>query len=314
MSVPFLSILTPSWNRAYSLPRLADSIARQSSRDFEWIVVDDGSVDSTPAILATIRSSGDLPAFRSIRTVNGGKHRALNVAMAEAHGEYALVVDSDDSLELDAVERIARAIEPFRSDPDIVGIVGLRADPTGLVIGDRFPEGAPPRDLATISFRERIRGDKAEVVRLEVMRRYPFPEFPGERFLGEGVVWHRMAADGLRFATVNEAFYICEYRPDGLSARSLELRIGNPRGTLLYYGESLRLDIPIRSVARQSLNLARFAVHARFPARWIEPVPTHRRWLVWFAIPFGLLVAVLDQIRFALRRRSARRSPDVWSA
>jgi len=296
VSRPFLSIVTPTWNRAYTLARLADSIAAQGSRDFEWILVDDGSTDETPELAEALSGRGDLPAFLFRRKPNGGKHTALNEALELATGEYVLVVDSDDALPPDAVERIARALVPYRSDPGVAGLVGLRADPAGAVIGDRFPEGAPPRDLATISFRERVGGDKAEVVRLEVLKRYPFPVLAGERFLGEGVVWHRMAFDGLRFATVNDAFYLCDYRPDGLSARSLALRIANPKGTLLYYGESLKLDLPPGALVRQALNLARFAAHAGFPRGWLEPVPGTRRHLARALVPAGAMIALLDRL------------------
>jgi len=298
---PFLSIVTPTWNRAYTLARLADSIAAQGSRDFEWILVDDGSTDETPVLAEAFSSRADLPAFRFRRKLNGGKHTALNEAFGLASGEYVLIVDSDDALPPDAVERIARALAPFRADPGVAGLVGLRADPAGVVIGDRFPEGAPARDLGTISFRERVGGDKAEVVRLEVLKRYPFPVFEGERFLGEGVVWHRMALDGLRFATVNDPFYLCDYRPDGLSARSLALRIGNPRGTLLYYGESLRLDLPTGALLRQALNLARFAAHAGFPRGWLTPVPAAHRLFALALAPLGLLAAFVDRLSARMR-------------
>lgn len=303
---PRISILTATYNRAKTLARLAESLEAQAFHDFEWLVVDDGSIDDTEAVLEGFAASGRLP-LRVMRIENGGKHRALNRGMPELRGEWTFIVDSDDILPPDALAKISCLADASRGEENLCGIMGLKGDLSGAIIGGLLPEGLGPVDSASLTFTWNIRGDKAEVYLTEALKRYPFPEFSGEKFINEGVVWNRMAKDGLRLHLSNDLLYLCEYQEDGLSARSLELRIQNPRGALLFYSEVLSLDFPGRKLIREAANLVRFALHAGTLPSVYRSLPPRGRRLVLIAFPLGTAAAVRDS--FVLRRRSRRPIP-----
>jgi len=255
-----VTVLTPTWNRAHTLPALKESLEAQTSRDFEWLVVDDGSTDSTAALLASWEGRTDFP-FRYMRTENGGKHRALNRGVPEARGEAIFIVDSDDRLPPRAVALIAAAWPEARADASLAGLVGYRASGRGLRMGPEFPAGLRQASSLDLAWHHGMRADKAEVFKASVLRDFPFPEIEGESFLTEAVVWNRIAkSQGLLL--VREILYSCDYLADGLSAKSLELRLRNPRGARLYYDELMRAEVPMAARLRARINRARIAVLA----------------------------------------------------
>ena len=102
--------------------------------------------------------------------------------------------------------------------------MGLRASFSGQVIGLEFPTGVKKLSSTDMTFKAGIRGDKAEVYRTNLLRQFPFPEFDGEKFITECVVWYRISRAGYKLSLLNEVIYLCEYLAGGLSARSLNLR------------------------------------------------------------------------------------------
>lgn len=296
-----ITIFTPTFNRAASLPALASSIAAQSFPGFEWIVVDDGSTDGTAELLSAWERKGKLP-LRVIRVPNGGKHRAINRALQAARGALFFIVDSDDRLPAGAFAAIARAAPGALGDPECGGLMGLKATFDGKVIGERLPAGLSRADALELTYRYGVRGDKAEVLKTEVLRRFPFPEIEGERFITECVVWYRIARAGQSLRLLDEVLYEAEYRPDGLSARSVELRAKNPRGTLLFYRELLEGGLPLAAGLREAANYDRFAIlSGRFGSALAELSPRSRR-LARLAAPLGWAVSLRD--RLGLRGRA----------
>ena len=232
------TIFTPTFNRAHPLPTLYRSLLEQTRRDFEWLVVDDGSTDDTPALLAGWEAEGRL-AMRVIRTSNGGKHRAINRAAREARGELFFIVDSDDYLTPDAIEQITEHWEAARSNPATGGLCFLKLNyNTGEPVSGRTAVPTGDYSSIEIAFRLGLTGDKAEVFRTTVIQEYPFPEFADENFVPEALVWRRIAARyKLRF--VNKGIYMCEYMPDGLSRNFSTNLKRNPTGFSTLYREAL---------------------------------------------------------------------------
>lgn len=307
MAAPLFTVLTPAFNRAWTLPGLKESLDRQEFREFEWLVVDDGSADGTEALIGEWARTSPY-VMRLLSGPNGGKHRALNRGIPEARGRWIFIVDSDDRLPPDSLARIAALVPEADGDPSIGGIMGLRADPEGNTIGEDFPSGRKRSDAAALTFLDGLRGDKAEVFKSDVLRRFPFPEFPGEKFITECVVWFRIAAAGYDLLLLPAQIYICEYRHDGLSARSLALRIANPAGTQLFYREELSLPYPLHSLFREAVNLVRFRVHGFLTSRSLprfERLPDRGKFLVILAVPAGVAAALADLLRmFGARLRN----------
>ncbi len=235
-----ITVFTPAYNRAYIIEALYRSLCRQTSKDFEWIVVDDGSTDNTPELLASFQAEGAIP-MRIFRTPNGGKHRAVNLGVKEACGELFFIVDSDDYLADNAVERVAYHYDAVRDDESFAGVSGLRAHFSGERIGGECDFGV--MDCTSMELREThsIRGDMAEAYRTAILRAYPFPEYPGEKFVSEAVVWNRIA-ERYKLRYFYEKICFCEYLEDGLSHSILRHHYLSPRSSALYFFDLARLE------------------------------------------------------------------------
>jgi glycosyltransferase involved in cell wall biosynthesis len=209
---PLFTVFTPTYNRAHTLHRVFDSLYSQTLREFEWLVVDDGSTDNTSKLIAGWQIIVEFP-IRYLRQEHSGKHFAHNRAIREARGRYFVSLDSDDALVPVALERMAyhwgTIPENERSHFSSVG--GLCKDLHGEIIGDRFPREPFDCSLRELHYRHRLRGERCGAARIEVLRKYPFPEIRGTRFIPEGSVWLEIAKTH-KIRWVNEAFRI--YRND----------------------------------------------------------------------------------------------------
>lgn len=230
-----LTVFTPTYNRAYILEQLYRSLQRQSCQGFEWLIVDDGSTDDTEVLVQGWIAQDNAFPIRYYRQENGGKHRAINAGVKLAQGELFYIVDSDDWLPPDGIQRTIRWAGTLPDDGKerFCGVCGLKAYSMVEVVGTTFSGDwidctCLDRDANGIS------GDKAEAFFTDIMRKYPFPEFEGENFITEAVVWDRMAADGYVLRFFNEIIYLCEYRGDGLTKQGLSIFLRNPRGYGLY--------------------------------------------------------------------------------
>ena len=128
MDIPKLTIFTPTYNRSHTLSRLHDSLVKQSLKDFEWLVVDDGSSDNTAVLFENWTSNDNGFQVRYIRIPNGGKNRAINLGIKEASGRYFMILDSDDMLSPNAVEFIIEKMPAVEIESDFIGISGKRGD------------------------------------------------------------------------------------------------------------------------------------------------------------------------------------------
>ena len=226
-----ITVFTPTYNRAYIIENLYRSLQRQTCLDFEWLVVDDGSTDNTAELFAQWMQEHNPFPIRYYTQPNGGKHRAINKGVPLAAGELFFIVDSDDFLEDRAVEVMCQQLDtlPCSTAHKFAGICNLKASPAYHPLGSSF-SGDFIDCTALDRDRYNISGDKAEAFFTSVMRRYPFPEFEGEKFVTEAVVWDRMAMDGLIIRFFNEITYLCEYLDDGLTSLGLDLYYQNPCG------------------------------------------------------------------------------------
>ena len=238
-----ITVLTPAYNRAYILNNLYKSLCLQSDRDFEWIIVDDGSSDNTETIVKHWIRENTLFPIRYFKQENGGKHRALNKGISVSLGEYIFIVDSDDYLPPDAVSFIKAHTNEIEAEK-FAGLAGLRGwiGKEGT-IGD-IPENDKYID-AKNSERKKLglQEDKAEVYKKSILQSHPFPEFEGEKFIWEGSVWDRLALEGYVIRWYNHVIYRCEYLEDGLTNNiSNEFLSRNFQGLTYCTKQSLELD------------------------------------------------------------------------
>lgn len=256
-----ISVFTPTYNRAYRIGDLYESLREQTFRDFEWVIVDDGSQDETEDLVRKWIADAGF-TIRYFRQYNGGKHIAVNRGMKEARGELFYIVDSDDYLPQDALQIIAEEYGKVRGKEDFCGVSGARYYPNGKRIGGAASFGI--LECSALDFRQKyhVPGDMAEVFRTEILRRYPFPEFEGEKFCPEALVWNRMA-EKYKLRYFNRCTYICEYLPDGLTAGIVRARRNSPLASMTYYSEQAKRNVPLREKLKSAVNFWRFADRKR---------------------------------------------------
>uniref|UniRef100_UPI0040295C6B glycosyltransferase family 2 protein n=1 Tax=Prevotella sp. TaxID=59823 RepID=UPI0040295C6B len=290
MKHPFITILTPTYNRASLLPRLFDSLLRQTNKDFEWIVVDDGSTDDTREVVANLKEKcGGAFPMRYVYKANGGKHMAINIGAERARGELLFIADSDDLLIDDALETVANSWHDISDDKSFAGIAGLDITmDTREVIGSGLPQEHIDCNAIDIRYRHHVTGDMKEVFRTEVLREFPFPEFAGERFCPEQLVWFRMARR-YRLRYINKPIYIADYQPNGITAGITRARMRNPSASMLTYAELTECPVPFLVKVKAAINFWRFW-HCRTATSVVPRVALRWHWLR----PLGWMMHVRD--------------------
>lgn len=255
-----VTVLTPTFNRGGRLQSLWNSLQKQTVKDFEWLVVDDGSTDGTKDLITQLQEKSDFP-IRYIYKSNGGKHTALNVGIQTICSELIFIVDSDDCVTDDAVESILKIHKKYRSQNNICGYAFLRAFPDGKVNGKKFDVDEKIGSYIDV----RVNGDdtgadKAEVFKTHCLKEFPFPEYPNEKFLGEDLVWVRMARK-YEMVHINKAIYVGNYLEDGLTNNRRKHNIASPIGCMHRAEEFMEPDLKTRYRIKGGLQ---YIVYGRF--------------------------------------------------
>lgn len=224
--MPTLTIFTPAYNRAHTIGRTYESLCRQTCKDFEWLVVDDGSVDNTKELVEAWIHENKIQ-IRYIYQENQGMHGAHNTAYRNITTELNTCIDSDDYMPDDAVEKILSFWSKNGSDK-YAGIIGLDVSMCdGAVIGTDFA------DLAitlTTYYDNGGSGDKKIVYRTAVIQQYPeYPLFKGEKYVSLATKYFMIDQDWT-LLTMNEPLAVVEYQSDGSSLNMYRQYKLNPQG------------------------------------------------------------------------------------
>ena len=279
-----LTVFTPTYNRASTLPRLYQSLKRQQNTDFEWLIVDDGSTDETAALVSSMRAEQAV-SIRYICQQNGGKHRAFNTGVAHAEGELFFCVDSDDFVTDTMVADIADAWHDIPED--VSGLLALKTDENGNLLCDRIPQGLTYETAYRLVNHQGCRGEFSFVFRTVLLEQHPFPEIKGERFVTESVLYDRL--DTLyRLKLLDKVLTVCEYQADGLSHNTYAIMLNNPTGYQLYYAG--RLDMAQTFKERIGYALRYQAFYQLAKAEKTYAYRGKHRVLVALVKPFGFLL------------------------
>ncbi|MDR2753867.1 MAG: glycosyltransferase family 2 protein [Oscillospiraceae bacterium] len=235
-----LTVFTPAYNRAHTLPRLYQSLCGQTCKDFCWLVVDDGSQDETTRLLAQWQAEAPF-CVDYVSQENRGMHAAHNTAYARIATELNVCVDSDDAMPANAVEMILTLWRGSKKEERVAGLLGLDVDmQTGQTVGTAFPAGLARARMYDVYYKHGVRGDKKVVLRTELARRFPYPEFCGEKYIGLNLKYLQLDQTH-EWLCRNVPLCRVEYLPDGSSRNMWRQYRRNPRGFLHYRMVLLRL-------------------------------------------------------------------------
>lgn len=249
-----LTIFTPAYNRAHTLPRTYRSLCRQTCRDFDWLVIDDGSIDNTKELVEGWIAEGRFP-IRYIHKENGGLYTGYNTAYANINSELCVCIDSDDYMPDNAVEIILKCWNE-KGGPQYAGITGLDFFLSGEPIGGYFPDNLHEGHLIDLHLKKLHSGDTKQVMRTELMKKFiPMEGFQGEKDFNP-IYLLLQADDELPSLFVNENFCFVEYQTaDSMSAGIYRQYLNSPHS----FAKMRRLEMRLR---RNTLrNLIRVAIH-----------------------------------------------------
>lgn len=239
-----ITVFTPTFNRGYLMNKLFYSLNSQTNKHFEWLIVDDGSIDQTGELVETFKELADFE-IRYFYQQNGGKHRAINHGLDLARGELFFIVDSDDSLTDDAIEKIFNNYSGIAFDNSFAGVAFNKGFSKKRIVGETF-EGTYIDCDNLHRGKHNILGDKAEVYRTDILKSIKFPEIDGENFMSEVVLWNEVARRGYKLRWFNDIIYFCDYLEDGLTKNSEKILFNNPVAHQMMTKELLQIDFTLK--------------------------------------------------------------------
>lgn len=287
MSTTIFTVFTPTYNRAHTLHRVYESLLNQSFKEFEWIVVDDGSTDNTCDLIECWSQESWFP-IRYFYQKNQHKKVAFNRAAQEAYGDLFLGLDSDDRCVPEALEKLWKYWQsiPVHHREDFSGVSVLCKDELGQIVGDRFPKDILDSDSIEILFRYKVHGDKWGFQRTSILRTYPFPG-DVDGLVPESVVWFRISR---KFKTryVNDPLLI-NYRETDSITRSLNQVTRRADGRALFAREILQHDW--RWARYDPVAIFKEAIAYTYFHKFLRHRYTVRRWPLQGFVP-KLLVSL----------------------
>lgn len=281
---PTLTVFTPAYNRAYTLWKGYEGLKRQTSKDFKWVIVDDGSTDNTKELVEGWINE-NLVLIEYYYKNNGGMHTAHNEAYRHIDTELAVCIDSDDYMTDNAVELIISRWNKYGSDK-YAGMIGLDVYENGSIIGTCFPDGVNECKTYELARKYGVVCDKKYVYRPDVIKKYlPYPEFEGERYGNVNWLYQKIDHD-YNMLCSNDVYCVVEYMSDGLTVNIFEQHKKSPRTRAIECDEAITY-IPYWDI---KLKLATQYVSSCIFAKDISLLfSASNKLLVFISIPFGIL-------------------------
>lgn len=256
---PTITIFTPTYNRGHLLKDLYESLLKQTIKDFEWIIIDDGSKDNTSEVVNVFIKEEKI-AIHYLWKENEGKHIAINEGVELAKGELFFIVDSDDILPSESLEIVLEKYQKVKNDITVSGIGGRIGGRRGGIIGsENYYEDVLLTSLE-LRFGRNIQGDMAEVYKTQILKKYPFPKFEGEKFCPEALIWQKIDQK-YKMLWFSDIIYECEYLQGGLSDTIVKIRKNSPKASCLYYSNLSKYKIPFVQKLKAVVNYWRFAYY-----------------------------------------------------
>jgi glycosyltransferase involved in cell wall biosynthesis len=254
-----ITIYTPTYNRAYRLPDLYQSLLRQTDQNFKWLVLDDGSKDNTKELVQGWVDENKINITFHFHE-NKGKQETLNIAHQLIDTELCMCMDSDDYLVDDSIKYILDR----KSEIDlegIAGLVGLVKSRDGKLIGVEFPKNL--NKIKNYEFKKLgIHGDKKHIYKTSVIKQYQYPEIKGEKFPAPGFIY-RLIDDDYDMIPTNKILSIAEYLEDGISKNKITQLKNNPNAFRLYRLELIKLSLNQKDKMKQIIHFISCSILAK---------------------------------------------------
>ena len=288
----FLTVFTPAYNRAKTLPRTYESLCKQDCKDFVWLIVDDGSTDNTACLVKSWQEKKNGFEIKYIYQENGGMHTAHNTAYENIDTELNVCIDSDDRMALGAVRKIKDAWGQVR-DKGYAGMIALDADFFGKIIGKGFPEDMIETTLGGY-YAAGGCGDKKLVYRTDVIKKYPsYPVFSGEKYVALAYKY-RLIDQDYKLAVLNEILCNVEYQEDGSSATMWKQYVNNPKGFAFWRKVCMQYPMSKKRLWIDCIHYVSESIISG-DKEFVKKSP--KRIMTIFFVPFGMVLSLYTRIK-----------------
>ncbi|WP_419725273.1 glycosyltransferase family 2 protein [Terrisporobacter petrolearius] len=281
-----LTVFTPTYNRAYTLDLCYESMLRQTCKDFEWLIIDDGSTDNTKELVESwIRNDNGFD-IRYIYKENGGMHTAHNVAYENIYTELNMCIDSDDYLTDDAIELILTFWDENKS-LQYGGIIALDIFENGELIGTDLPN---KKFITYHGFYEHGgKGDKKVIYRTDIMKDCAsYPEYEDEKFVG--LCYKYLLADQqYPLLILNKPVCVVEYLLDGSTKNIMKQFIRNPKGYAFLRKERMKYCETIKWRFKSCIHYVFTSIILKNKS-FIKESP--KKIMTIISIPFGVILYI----------------------
>jgi glycosyltransferase involved in cell wall biosynthesis len=284
-----ITVFTPTYNRAYTLIMLYQSLLRQSNFDFEWLIIDDGSTDNTKELVENWQNNKNPFEIRYYKTENGGKPRAINKALELVQCPYIFIIDSDDYFTDEALAFLLERVKELEEDTELVGI--------GILRGFNESEAFGKANFSTNIFidannleREKfgLNFECNELYKVEILKNYPFEVWEGETFSPEEIVLNEMALQGYKVRWYNKVGVISEYLEDGLTVNAFDLIKKNPMGYAMLFNHQLKYKTTFKEKFNAAYLMVCYSVIGKNLSYILR---SNSLFVTLLSFPIGLLVA-----------------------
>ena len=295
------TVFTPTYNRAHTLARVYCSLNRQTFKNFEWLIIDDGSSDNTNKLIMSWEKKAWFK-IRYYRQENSGKHIAINRAVELAKGELFIIADSDDTFLRNTLERFYFHWKSIRDDVKAryFAVIFNSIDIDGNLIGKRFPFNPTDSDSEEILFRYKVTGEKWGFQKTDVLKKYPFPDIRTECF-PEFYIWRRIAKKyKIRF--VNECFRV--YHQDA-GCQLMKQSILKFASRCFYYVDSLNnskkwVKYAPSAFLKDGLQYVRLSLwrHESLLTQWKQLKIIEAKFIWFISIIPGIILWQIDRLKY----------------
>lgn len=302
----FFTIFTPTFNRRHTLPKVYQSLCNQTFKDFEWVIIDDGSTDNTAGLVRDWQAEDHFP-IRYYYQKNSGKHIAWNKAVDVALGRYFVCADSDDEFIDDSLNIFKSAIDdiPEKEPLRFCGVTALCKFSNGSVVDKEFPIGKIESDFIELALDENLSGERWNCVKTCLHRLFRMDESFKGSYLPESNLWLELGKY-FKIRLINQPLRIYHHEPDSImntysafknspGARLIGMKFLNESGK--FYCNKTRKIFHERAVmySRSSFNLG---ISVRNQLHELTSTTAKVLWIT--AVPSGLVKSCFD--RFGLRK------------
>ncbi|MFD2823586.1 glycosyltransferase family 2 protein [Lacinutrix iliipiscaria] len=229
------TIFTPVYNRADTLERVFKSLNAQTYKDFELVLINDGSKDNSHEVALELMKTANFEINYINNAKNQHKMACFKQAIAIAKGEFILPFDSDDECTPDALAIFKKEYDsiPDERKASISGVTCLCNDQFGNLVGEKFPTSPYYSNTFKQQIRQASSQEKWGFTKTKVLKNITINNAIFSRgYIPEGVIWELIASQNFETKYINET--LRTYYLDTANAISIQNHEKDAFGMAVY--------------------------------------------------------------------------------